>query len=168
MKKFFFITVAIIILLYLSIKIFENYRENHLLNNEAVVNAYFNIPENEIDTYFNLEKGTFDKNKHIVVCSLEKSEGYMLNFYYNVPTYGTTDKINCNEEFSIEKHRRFNKNDINNYSNMIVRLLNFSVNGYHADSSNNTIAKKYEEININFGKINHLVVDHKGTSHYCN
>lgn len=168
MKKFLFIVVAIVMLFYLSIKIFENYKDNNLLKNEAVVNVYFNIPEDEIDVYFDLEKGTFDKNKHAVVCSLEKNEGYMLDYYYNLPIFRTTDGINCKEEFSIEKHRRFNKNDVNSYSNMIVRLLNSSANSYTAEPSSATIAKKYEEININFGKINHIVVSKKGTSHYCN
>lgn len=72
MKKFFYFVLILIALLYISVKVFQNYKENNLLKNEAVVNVYFNLPEEEIDSYFDLEKGTFDKTKHTILCSFQK------------------------------------------------------------------------------------------------
>ncbi|UOX33291.1 hypothetical protein LXD69_14755 [Flavobacterium sediminilitoris] len=167
MKKFFYFVLILIALLYISVKVFQNYKENNLLKNEAVVNIYFNLPEEEIDSYFGLEKGTFDKTKHTILCSFQKQNNYLLDYYYNLSIYNGTDLINCDEKFSIEKHRRFKKYDINS-STMIVRLVNIrSSNNYSANISNSIIAKKEEYINIGFGKINNIILDKNGASHYC-
>lgn len=51
---------------------------------------------------------------------------------------------------------------------MIVRLVNIrSSNNYSANISNSIIAKKEEYINIGFGKINNIILDKNGASHYC-
>lgn len=168
MKKIIIFIIAILVLLFLSDKVYKIYRQNYLLNSDAVVNVYFTVPEEDIDAYFNLEESTFNKDEHLVLCSLKKRDAYLLDYYHNLPIYSNLIAVDYNESFSLEKHLRFNKKDIGNYSTLIARLINKKfTNSYSANLSKSIVGQKFEKININFGKINHIVVDRNGTSPYC-
>lgn len=170
MKKILYTILTITILLYLSVNLFQIYQSNHLLNNEAVVNIYPNLPDEKVDEFFLLPKGTFDRKKHYIIYSFVKSDNYELNYYYNLPVYNYSnlENLNCKENFSKEKHYRFAKNEIINNSILYARLSNIQSNGFHREKNSKSIlAVRMLALNIIFGKINSIVVDTEGASLYC-
>ena len=167
MKKFLYFIAIIIILIYLTSKGYQNYKSNYLSNNEAVVNIYFKIDENEIDNYFKLPKGTYDKNKHFIYCSLKAENRISSNDYYNLPLFRfSNNKINCGEEFSVENHIRLRKEDISNYKTLYVRLSTDS-NSITNESSTKEVASKIENIDFKFGKINNFILLSEGIVNAC-
>lgn len=114
MKNFLYTILTIVILLYLSSKIYKFYHQNYLLDTEAVVNIYPNLPDDKVDEFFLLPKGTFDSEKHSIIFSFIKADAYLLDYYYNLPVYNYSSlkNVDCNESFSKEKHYRFARNEI--------------------------------------------------------
>lgn len=167
MKKLLFVVIVGFIILYIASKGFLLYKQHNLLNNEAVVTIYFNMDEKDIDAYFNLPKGTFDKNKNYIYCSLKRDNSSLLDEYCNLRIVRGNDKnINCEEEFSNEKHLRFNKNEIGNYKTLYIRLST-NPNSITSSSSYADIATKTENIDFQFGKINNFIISKDGIENYC-
>ncbi|UUF13881.1 MULTISPECIES: hypothetical protein [Flavobacterium] len=67
MKKFLSTILIILGLLFISRHVYKFYHENYLLDTEAVVNIYPNIPDEKVDDFFGLTKGTFDSKKHRIL-----------------------------------------------------------------------------------------------------
>ncbi|MTH18226.1 hypothetical protein [Flavobacterium sp. LC2016-01] len=170
MKKFLTVILAIIVFLYFSVQLFNIYHENHLLDNEAVLNIYPNLPDDKVDEFFLLPKGTYDSKKHSIIYSFIKADNYQLDYYYNLPEYNYDNlkNINCNESFSKEKHVRFQRNEIIDDGILYVRLLNHKQNGFdRGNDSRSTLAIRKLAISFTFGKINSTLVNSDGAIRYC-
>lgn len=158
-------------MLYTSSRVFQFYHSNYLLDNEAVVNIYPNLPNDEMDEYFGIPKGTFNSQNHFIVYSFGKSDGYLLDYYYNLPVYNYNNlkNLDCNETFSKEKHNRFEKNEIIDNAMLYVRMLNKkNSNNFYTDNlSKSIVAVKIVNINFQYGKINNIIIDKNGVSEHC-
>ena len=155
---------------FLSRHIYKFYHENYLLETEAVVNIYPNIPDEKVDEFFGLTKGTFDKEKHQILFSFVKSDGSPLNYYLNLSVYNYNDlkTLNCEEYYSREKHFRFSRKEIVDNGMVYVRLTNDLHNFNVGESSKSIIAVKAVPISFTFGKINSIIINSERTIRYCN
>ena len=154
----------------MSVNIFQFYNAHYLLDTEAVVNIYPNLPDEKVDKFFLLPEGTFDTKKHTIIYSFIKSDAYLLDYYYNLPiyNYSSLENLDCKEEFSKEKHYRFNRNEIVDDGILYVRLSTDKSGGFNkAKDSKSTIAIRMLAVNFTFGKINSIIVNSDGAIRYC-
>jgi len=169
LKKFLISILIVVALVYLSGKFYNIYHDNNLLETETVVNIYPNLPDHKVDEFFNLPKGTFDSKKHQILYSFVKSDGYLLDYYLNLPIYNYQNRnnINCEESYSNEKHSRISRNEIVDDGMLYVRLSSDLRAGTSKAKSQSNLAIKTLPISFTFGKINSVIVNEKGTIRYC-
>ncbi len=70
MKKVFYIAIVIIIIIWLTVRIFSIGNSVTILSNEAAFDIHLNTDSLNIDKYFSLPEGTFDIEKHVILCKL--------------------------------------------------------------------------------------------------
>ncbi|KOP39280.1 hypothetical protein DBB36_12685 [Flavobacterium sp. WLB] len=170
MKKFLSTILIILGLLFISRHVYKFYHENYLLDTEAVVNIYPNIPDEKVDDFFGLTKGTFDSKKHRILFSFVKSDGYSLNYYLNLPVYdyNSLKTLDCEEYYSREKHSRFSRKEIVDNGMVYVRLTSDLHNFNVGESSKSIIAVRAVPISFTFGKINSIIINSERAIRYCN
>lgn len=168
MKKTLIIILILIGVFISVIKIFQIYNAKNILKNQAVFEIYLDIPKSNIDEYFGLEKGVFNKDIHSIVCILPVEPG-------DVKPRSQTVKFNaagidCDEVYDSKKHVKY-ESGLNNNSFELVIVNNYYPGKFNVDSGlirNSIIASKKISFHYNKGKINHIVISDKGAIDYCN
>lgn len=171
MKKFFIFLVVVVILIFLSNKIYQYYSRNYINSHEAIVliNDFFS--EKEVDAFFNLKKGTYDSTKHMIVYSLIKRDAYLLDTYINLPVKyknGGFDngQFNCNLDYLEIKPFGFYNYEIGN-SNIIARIIAKDASVIKQLNEKQLIAEKQLGASYKYGKVTVLDVDKNGVNYQC-
>ncbi len=167
MRKFLLAVLGFFVFIVTVNNLFKLYKEHNLLSTEAVINFYFKIPDEHIDSFFNLPKGTYNKNEHAIVCSFQKSSTYGHGAFHNFPIKIDVNTIDCKESFSIEKHKRFNISNIQDYNNLYIRLINIKNPSILSSEYSSSIAFRKKEIVFKLGKINNFIIDFNTVDNYC-
>ncbi len=171
MKKIIIILITIIALIYVSDKVYQTYSRNYVNAHESIILINNQLLENEIDDFFNLNKGTYDPEKHKIIYSLVRKDGYLLDAYINLPVKNKTrisnsNGFDCDIEYQQIRAYRFYKNEITNL-NIIARLVSINVDVIKSLDSKQSIAKKHLRAKYDFGKINILDINKNGFTNHC-
>lgn len=168
MKRIIIITLLTVSLFWIAIKLFMFYESNNILGNQAVFKIYLNIDENEIDNFFDIKKGTYDKNKHQIFCKLPVDEGGYKPSGIHI-NFGT-ENINCNKEFEKGQNIKYDNADLNGNIFTLILLDNNAAPPEFTSGllyQNQVISSKSFQINFSKGKINNLVISNEGAYDYC-
>jgi hypothetical protein len=171
MKKTLLFIGILLAIVWLSVRIFMEYKATHLMSDGAVFNTYIDISPEEVDDYFGLEEGTFDPEKHRIICRLpvevesyEKPQCSAVNFSIQTP--------DCSQEFNNHAHIQYDTAELkgNTFKLMIIRdrstplmLINFDM----AIFSHSVKASKEIVFDYKRGRINNIVFSAGGAVDYC-
>jgi hypothetical protein len=167
MKKVLIGIFGIIVTLWLIFKIFEIYNTNNILYNQTSFEVYFNVEHQSIDKYFNLPKGTFSEDKHIVICKLPLDIKGFKPIYILTKTDMT--KIDCTVEFKKVNLVKYESYELKN-TNFELLVVNKNLNIHNLDMSIGKkfiLAKKIINHSYSKGKINRLIITKSGLYDYC-
>jgi hypothetical protein len=171
MKKLFLFTLVIVALVFISNKTYQHYSRNYVNSHESIVLINNLLHGKEVDSFFSLDEGTYNSEKHKVVFSLVKKEGYLLNYYINLPAKKTSNlnpgEFDCDDEYNTMRHYRFYDYEVGN-RNVIARVINGEANNRKQLKPVQTVAKKHLSVNYKFGSINVFDVKANGISNHCN
>ncbi|WP_179021924.1 hypothetical protein [Winogradskyella forsetii] len=167
MKKLLIAIIVIVILVFLSDKIYKVYSRSNVNSHESILLLNNQLSENEIDLFFNLEQGTYDSNEHKIVFSLLKKDGYLLDNYINLPVrIQSSTEFDCNLEY--DKARPYGFYDYEIMSkNIIARIITKNASAIKQLNSKEIISEKRLGGNYGFGKLNILDINKNGLSKHC-
>lgn len=165
MKKIILVCIVFIGLYFLSTATYNLYKKNNLMKDEIAINIYFDIPNEEIDDFFSLDKGTYKSYEDVIFCSIPRSTetSNSSNSKINIYLEKEFDSINCLSKFNPQKDTKLNRKEFLTYSTITLSL-------YKRDLQYNSvlIKKKHIPINLTFGKLNNILLNKNGTINYCN
>lgn len=168
MKSISVVIVLIVVLLFVSDKIYQYYSRHFINAHESIVLINNGLSHTDIDTFFNLKKGTFNTEKYKVVFSLERKNASKLAYYINLPTKNSSDildskEFDCQMEYKLLRHFGFYDYELGNI-NIIARVITKESNPIKQLNSKNILSKKYLDLTFNYGSIhvfdinlNHIV-----------
>jgi hypothetical protein len=168
MKKFF-IVIGIIFLLFVVLRMCSNYSLSTILSNEAAFKVYLDIDERDFDSYFRLEKGTYDPNKHRVICQLPVSVDL---FEPKCQDVYPASSIHCGEVFEKAKYRKYAHFELKDTNFKLLLVENIAGTAASFDPDHSLYSRKIvasHEIPIKYsrGKINHIVIGDGEAYEYC-
>ncbi len=166
MKKFFVILIGIISLLLIASRIGHYLDKKVISSKQVVFKIHLDIDREEVDDFFHLTEGTYDKEKMRIICIIPASEHYRP--FYNSVYFRSN--IDCDEEYIKEKHRKYEPYELNN--NMIFELiltkdLHTTPAMIYKEWGNEVIARFPFRYDYKKGKINQIVISKNGVSDYC-
>ena len=171
MKNKALLTICIIIaVLYISFRIFRIYESNNIMSNQAVFEVYSDLKDDEIDAYFGLEPGTYDKEKYEIVCRLPVNcEGFKPSFRglnYDLSS------IDCGEEYDPSKHIKYDNTELTETGFELYVKLRFGIPLELLDPGTILVDSKVLVTKPIFftykrGKINRIVITKDITYNYC-
>jgi hypothetical protein len=171
MKKFFLIFLAIIVLLFLGLTIFNRYNATHVMDNQAVFNVYLRMSPQEVDHYFGKKDGFYDENKHDIICELPvKSSGFKGNSTTLYPS--TSIQINCDESYDELKHNKYDNTEFlgNRFVVYLVRKLGapaFMFDSNRAVFQKSIVGARHFTLKYKRGAINNIVITPDSSFLYC-
>lgn len=168
MRTFLGVIIGIVLILVLTIKIFGHYKSTSVLSNEAAFEVYCDTNLIDVDEYFDLPKGSFHQDSHVMVCKLPVEIQDFKPSYAFVKTDLTN--IDCNEEYQEEKHLKYEPFELKG-TTFVVMLVKRNANLLILDTpggANFIVAKKVMSYADFKGKINRLQLSKNGFNEYCN
>lgn len=167
MRKVLGIIIGIIAILWIGLRIFGNYNSNNLLSNEASFEVFVDTRSFDVDRYFQLSEGTFEKEEYNLICKLPVEVQEFKANYVNVRT--DIENIDCNAKFEKGKYTQYEPYELKgSYFELI--LVNKNANLMALDSplgENLIIAKRILSYDYSKGKVNRLIVSESGLYEYC-
>jgi len=163
---FFIIAIAAV---YLSVQGFKYYNSTHILSDQAAFEVYLNISENNIDGFFGLKKGTFDKKKQSIICQLPvTADGYIVK---SVAVRSDMNHIDCNRTYNSEVDTKYDNSQLygNNFRLFIIKG-SFPAGLFDADlpiTRGLIIVEKDVTATYSRGKINNIVITADSAYNYC-
>jgi hypothetical protein len=168
MKKPITFVIVTVVAIYLISRIFSYYNSTHILSNQAVFNIYLDLNENDIDSFFGLKKGTFNKKKHTIICQLPVYG----NTFKSIPVSFNINNIDCSREFNNEIDTKYDNSELggNDFKLVIVKGWGGPIALFDANLPifENSIVS-YKDITTNYtrGKINNIVISTNRVYDYC-
>jgi hypothetical protein len=184
MQQFFYffkIVIGVLAILWLTVRIimliFGNYQKGNVLSNEAVFDIYLNTDSLDIDAYFGIPEGTFNRDEHVILCNLPVNTSSIKSNYLDVKL--GIDSINCNEKYTANSYVKYYNTELNkNESRLLIvkkyigqiekkkrqTLRQISSERFYRES---IIAEKEIDLKYEKKKINRLVISYNGVYEYC-
>jgi hypothetical protein len=171
MKKILISIVVIVLLVVLSDKIYKFYSRSNVNSHESIILINNQLAENEIDSFFNIEEGTYKPNEHKLVFSLVKKDKNLLDFYKNLPVkhkakFSSNTEFDCDSEYENVRHYGFYDYEISNRI-IIARIITKKASNRSQLNSKEIVSKKQLRGNYSFGKINIFDVNKNGLKKHC-
>ncbi|MNU89112.1 hypothetical protein D3C71_789430 [compost metagenome] len=166
MKKFLIGVLIVIVSIWVIIRIFGYYNSRNIMSNQVVFKVYTDLKEDEIDTFFHIEKGTFDPEKHRIICRLPVTTSGFKPSYQIVQF---NQSVNCKEEFNPDIHVKYDNSELNN-TGVVLYLINKNMQVITLDSpaANSTIiASQGFSYEYKKGRINHILISRQNVYNYC-
>ncbi|OAQ43502.1 hypothetical protein A5893_17225 [Pedobacter psychrophilus] len=167
MKKVLGIIIGIVVILWIAMRIFGGYNSNNILSNEACFEIFIDSDSFNVDKYFDLPEGTFDKDKDILICKLPvEVQGFKAS---HVIVRTDLKDIDCNAKFKKGDYIQYEPYELkgSDFELLIVKknanlvVLNTPI------GQTLILAKKNLSYDYSKGKVNRLVVCVSGLSEYC-
>lgn len=168
-KKIIIGIISAVALLYLTDFIWKAYSASHVNSHEAIILINNQLTPEDIDSFFDIEKGTFNPMEHMIIFSLEKKNGSQLDSYINLPIrnkYNSYNNIEFDVDYESVSGYGFYNYQIGN-KDIIARIIEKNSDVVGRLQQNKIIAKKYLDANYQFGKINVLDINSNGFSKHC-
>lgn len=171
MKKILLAILIIVALVFLSDKIYKIYSRSNVNSHESVVLLNSHLQSDKIDSFFNLEEGTFNPTENNIVFSLPKKNGHLLDYYINLPVKNIGKQMSnfgfeCDIDYENVRPYGFYDYEIDNI-NIVVRIIEKTANVAKHLNSSQIIAQKYLGGNFHPGQITILDVTKNGISNHC-
>lgn len=168
MKKVIAVIIIIATCLLFVVKIFSSYNRNHIMSNQAVFQIYMSMNNEEIDTYFGLEKGTYDNQTQTIICKLPvTTKGFKPDV--TLVKFGL-DAINCKQEYSPEDFVKYENAELYGHDGTLYILKRSSVSPLMFEERmmrNLIIASKTINVDYKKGKINNIVIEGDKVYDFC-
>lgn len=156
------------------------YKSNYVLSSEFGIAVILQLPDHEVDDFFKLSKGTYNKNDYRIVASMRYNQSYnrldrhcdYIDLNRRIGIYNYQEALECTDE---KNHRDFQliKNDEVGLKNQIVlrlipRTKNY-INSCGPNYSQSSIKEKikYLKVRIFSGKNNILLLTKDGVTNLC-
>ncbi len=164
LKRIIIIVISIIAVFLFIVKIFNNYRQNNILSNEAVFEIY--IDKNQIKDIFSLDQEQLDNvQNYSITCKIPVNTNGTFSQYVGV---SENLNINCDEEFESGKYIRYTSYQLENSNHFELFLIN-SPNSYFDErfDQSKIIGKLPFEFSYEKGKINRIIITKDKIYDYC-
>lgn len=146
------------------VKIFNSYRQNNILSNEAVFEIY--IDKSQIKEIFSLNQEQLkDIEKYSITCKIPVKTNGVFSQYVGV---SENLNINCDDKYESGKYIRYASYQLEN-SNHFELLLIKNSNSYFDErfDQNKIISKVPFEYNYRKGEINRILITTDEINDYC-
>ncbi len=165
MNKFLIGLVIVIVGIWAAIRIFGYYNSRNILSNQAVFRVYTDLEQDEIDTFFHIEKGTFDPQRHAIVCRLPVNTSGFKSSYLVLPFNKT---VHCGETFNKDIHVKYDNAELNN-TGLVLYIVNKNMPIVALDSpaKNTVVASRGFSYEYKKGRINHIMISRQNVYNYC-
>jgi hypothetical protein len=167
MKKILGIIIGIIVLLGIGLRIFGKYNSNNILSSEASFEVFINNSTLDIDNYFQLPKGTIEKEQYSLICKLPvEVQGFKRSY---VPVRTDIENIDCNAKFEKEKYIQYEPFELKGTDfELILVRKNANLMTLNSPLGEKIIfAKKILSYDYSKGKVNRLIISESGLNEYC-
>ena len=168
MKKILLVISVFIILILLLLRGFMDFNASSILYNEAVFILYSDLEDQDVDQFFDLYPGTYNKDLHVVICKLPvEVEGFKEGYVYLNNDLSTID---CTEPYNEEKHVKYKSYELKSsaFKFLLVKKSNRSLMLFSESlHSNSILAEKTHWRVYKKGNINHFVVTNTGLNNTC-
>lgn len=168
MKKILLVISTFIVLILLVLRGLMDFNGSSILYNEAVFVLYSDLEDQDVDPFFDLYPGTYNKDLHVVICKLPvEVEGFKDGYTYLNDNLGTID---CTAAYNEEKHVKYKSYELkpSAFKFLLIKKSNRSLMLFSESLHSNSILAEKTYWNIyKKGSINHLVVTRTGLNDYC-
>jgi hypothetical protein len=170
MKKIITFTIVTIVSIYIANQIYNYYNSTHILSSQAAFKVYLDIKESDIDAFFGLKKGTFNKQKDLIICQLPVNDpGFKGKC---VIVNSNIGNIDCGRIYNNKTDIKYANSELdgNNFKLLIIKAGGFPIGLFDADlpiMSNMIISYKDLTAEYNRGKINNIVISADSVYNYC-
>lgn len=169
-----------IILIYLSYRGFMVYKSNYVLSSEFGIAVILEIPDDEVDDFFKLTEGTYNKNDYRIVASMRYNQSYnrldrecdYINLSRRINTYNYQEALECSDEKNHQNFQLIKNEEVGLKNQIVLRLIPRTKN--YTDScgpyySRASIKEKtrYLKVKIFSGKNNILLLTEDGVTNLC-
>lgn len=169
MKKILGILVAIVTLLCIALIVFKRANGTSVMSNQASFEIYFDTNGLSVDRFFNLPEGSFDPEKHIIICKLPVDvQGFKAK---NAIVRQDLSNIDCNAEYTEGRDVKYDATELNNSYFEFLAVNKHGRNLQMFDErmgAASILAKRPMPMSFSKGKINRLVVSKSGVYEFCN
>ncbi|KXH85218.1 hypothetical protein [Chryseobacterium kwangjuense] len=173
MKKIILGIVALAAVLFVVLQIFTWYNGNNIMSNQTVFKIYMDVKDEDMDEYFGVEKGTYDKENHMIVCNLPVQPAPFKQ-YQQVVDFNISS-IDCNEKYTKGNYVKYDQTELNDDQNATLYIINknYSPSAGPIDSQlegkgAGTVASRQVHLEYQMGTINHIVLAKDKVYEYCN
>lgn len=171
MKKFLTIIAILAVIFFIILQVFMWYNKNNIMSNQAVFKIYLDVKDEDMDEYFGVEKGTYNKDKHMIVCDLPVNAAAFKPHSQIVNR--NIGEISCDEKYNPEMHDKYDQTELtdggsmtliilDNSSSVPVQMVNENLGGA------SIVAKRQVYFDYGKGMINHIVLAKDKIYDYCN
>ncbi|MFC7772387.1 hypothetical protein [Flavobacterium sp. GCM10027622] len=169
MKNFFLTLLLLSALLWLGLRYYNHLNSITLFSNQAVFEINLAINENEVDAFFGLPSGTFDKNKHSIICKLPVTVPSFTKPMNKIVSLGPIN-MNCNEKYDNKIHTKYDNAELNDNNAVLMIVGNtglIEITDFDLPIAGKVYATKVIHLDYKRGKINHFIISKDGISDYC-
>jgi len=173
MKKVLIGIIGLAVAFFIILQIFTWFNANHILSNQTVLKIYMDVKAEDMDEYFGLEKGTYDKNNHMIVCNLPvqpapfKQYQQVIDFDLN--------SIKCDEKYTKGDYIKYDETELNDDQNATLLIINKNysqpvgpIDSQLQGESKNIVASRQVHLDYQMATINHIVLAKDKVYEYCN
>lgn len=147
----------------------------HYKNYEFGIRVYFDIPDDKIDDFFNLDKGTFSREKYLLHASIKNNQAKknFPSYKYIIIRFENIESLPC-DEFDMKdiSNGVINESQTINKNKIYFRLIPIeseeylkSQFGFERMVSNEIAIEK--DVKIENGTLNKIHVTLENTYNYC-
>ena len=173
MKKVLIGIVALAAVFFVILQIFTWYNGNNIMSNQAVFKIYMDVKDEDMDEYFGVEKGTYDKENHMIVCNLPVQPAPFKQ-YQQVVDFDI-NSIDCNEKYVKGDYVKYDKTELTDDQNATLFIINKNysrpvgmTDNQLEGKNSGVVASRQVHLDYQMAAINHIVLAKDRVYEYCN
>lgn len=170
MKKVLIGVVVLAAVFFVVLQIFTWYNANNLMSNQTVFKIYMDVKDEEMDEYFGVKKGTYDKNNHMIVCNLPVQPAPFKQ-YQQVVDFDLSG-IDCDEKYTKGDYIKYDEAELNDDQNATLFIINKNnsqpIGMIDNQLNSGIVASRQVHLDYQMATINHIVLAKDKVYEYCN
>lgn len=170
MKKVLIGIVVLAAVFFVILQIFTWYNANNLMSNQTVFKVYIDVKDEDMDEYFGVEKGTYDKDNHTIVCNLPVQPAPFKQ-YQQIVDFDLSG-IDCDEKYTKGDYIKYDETELNDDQNATLFIINKNnsqpVGMTDNQMNSGIVASRQVHLDYQMATINHIVLAKDRVYEYCN
>ncbi len=171
MRNFLITVLVLAVIGWIWVKFHAYYKRSHVMSNEIVFEMYTDMTEEEVEGFFQMEKDSFNKDEHELICRFNVGSTGFGSPTQHVQSY--SGNAFCEQEYDPAKHMKYEIVEggwntatlfvISNKRGIPVALFNENI----STSRDGIIASRVVKLPCKKANINRLLVTKYGISNLC-